>query len=66
MLGLEDLVVLDRLDPVLVVVNVSLSVDSLSGLGVFFGSDSLLGDLGCNLGADLGISTSRTRRGGGK
>jgi hypothetical protein len=37
-----------------VVVDVLLSVDGLSGLDVLLGSDMLLNDLGCGLGADLG------------
>jgi len=53
MFRLENLVVLDRLDPVLVVVYVSLSVDSLGSLSVLFRSDGLLGDFGGDLGADL-------------
>lgn len=36
------------------VVNVPLSVDSLSSLNLLLGSDMLLNDLGGSLGADLG------------
>jgi hypothetical protein len=53
MLGLENTLVLDRLDSVLVVVDVSLTVDSLNGLDVLLGTNVLLCDLGGDLGADL-------------
>jgi hypothetical protein len=52
-LGGEDLVVLNRLDSVLVVLDVSFSVDGLGSLDVLLRSDVLLDDLRGDLGADL-------------
>ena len=55
MLGGENLVVFDGLDSVLVVVDVSLSVDGLGSLDVLLWSDLLLNDLWGDLRADLGV-----------
>ena len=52
-LGREDLVVLDRLNSVLVVLDMSLSVNGLGGLDVLLSSDVLLRNLRGDLGADL-------------
>ena len=52
-LGGQDLVVLDRLHSVLVVLDMSFTVDGLGGLNVLLRSDVLLGDLRGDLGADL-------------
>lgn len=54
MLGLQHLLVGDRLDAVLVVVDVTLAVNSLGDLGVLLRLDVLLDDLGRGLRADLG------------
>ena len=54
----EDLVVLDRLDTVLVVVNVLLTVDGLGGLDVLLGTDLLLDDFRGDLRADLEVSST--------
>lgn len=54
MLSVEGTVVLDGLDTVLVVVDVTLTVDGLDGLGVLGRADVLLGDFGSDLGTDLG------------
>jgi len=53
-LSRKNLVVLYRLYSVLVVVDVLLPVDGLSGLDVFLGSDILLDNFGSDFGADLG------------
>lgn len=55
-LGLENLVILDGLDTVLVVVDMTLPVDGLDGLGVLLGTDVLLGDFRGDLRADLKVS----------
>jgi hypothetical protein len=54
MLSVEGAVILDGLDAVLVVVNVTLTVDSLDSLSVLLRADVLLSDLGGDFGADLG------------
>lgn len=53
MLGVQDLLVGDRLHAVLVVVDVALPVDSLGSLDLLDGTNVLLNDLGSHLGADL-------------
>jgi hypothetical protein len=56
-LGVKNAVVLNGLNTVLVVVNVTLLIDSLGNLGVLLGTDVLLDDLGCDFGANLGRVT---------
>lgn len=55
-LGLEHLLVLDGLNSVLVVVDMSLTVDSLDGLYMLLRADLLLDDLGSHFRAYLVVS----------
>lgn len=62
MLGVEGLVVLNGLDSVLKVVDMSLTVDRFSGLNMFLRPDMLLDDFGRSVRADFsGLGLARLR-----